>query len=344
MADIIFTNNASALLAASIGLLDTAIQVESGFGALYPAPSAGQYFVVVLTNDNGDLEICHCTSRAADLLTVARAQEGTIAQAWVLNETRVELRLTAGQMATFLQKTGDVMSGDLDMDGHNLVDAVLTGSPVITGGQTVGTAIRGALNVASNEIAVPSDGSRATAGGDPLVVQSEIAGLAADSDVVHIAGAETLTGLKTFSQQIRAAAGSASAPAVAFANDSNTGMFSRGVGDIGWACEGVEKMFLTNAGDLTCDGDVTGTSDRRLKKNIQPIRGALDKVMRLHGYTFERIEQEGQRRVGVIAQEVEQVLPEAVRYKKDGYRSVAYGNMVALLIEAIKELAGASAN
>ena len=343
MPNILFSNNASSLLAATITNVDTVIQVKAGLGALFPSPSGSQYFVIALTNAAGDIEICHCTSRSTDNLTVTRAQEGTVAQAWTVDLARVELRVTKGQLEAFLQRTGDVMSGNLDMDNNQIVDAELTGATVITGGQAVGTALRGDLNVTSNEIVVPSGGGRATAGGVPLVVNTEILAWALDADVVHDTGNETIGGVKTFTSGLVAPLGTAAAPSYTFDGDTDTGMFRRGVDDIGWACAGVERMFLDNAGNLTCDGDVTGTSDRRLKKNLRPIDNALYKIMQLNGYTFERIGS-SDRRVGVIAQEVEKVLPEAVRYKSDGYRTVAYGNMIGLLIEAIKELASAPAN
>ena len=75
------------------------------------------------------------------------------------------------------------------------------------------------------------------------------------------------------------------------------------------------------------------SSDSRLKSDIEKIGNALDKVNNLSGYTFVK---NGQRSTGVIAQEIQQVLPEAVQ-EKDGYLSVAYGNLIGLLIEAIKE-------
>ena len=64
---------------------------------------------------------------------------------------------------------------------------------------------------------------------------------------------------------------------------------------------------------------------------------ALDKVKSLKGVYFNKIGIDG-RSIGVIAQDVLQVLPEAVRTDTNGYLSVTYGNMVGLLIEAIKEL------
>ena len=65
----------------------------------------------------------------------------------------------------------------------------------------------------------------------------------------------------------------------------------------------------------------------------------LAKINTLHGYTYNRKDiEDGTRHTGVIAQEVQKVLPEAVMEDEDGTLSVAYGNMVGLLIEAIKEL------
>lgn len=89
-------------------------------------------------------------------------------------------------------------------------------------------------------------------------------------------------------------------------------------------------------GTVTCSDCVT-TSDERLKKDIVKIDNALEKVNQLNGYTFLK-EGDGQRTTGVLAQELLNVLPEAVFEREDGYYSVSYGNIVGLLIEAIKEL------
>lgn len=82
--------------------------------------------------------------------------------------------------------------------------------------------------------------------------------------------------------------------------------------------------------------DLIATSDIRTKENIVTIGSALDKVLGLHGVYFTRKNEEG-RRVGVIAQEVEEILPEVVYTGEDGMKSVSYGSIVGLLIEAIKE-------
>ena len=94
-------------------------------------------------------------------------------------------------------------------------------------------------------------------------------------------------------------------------------------------------------------GNVTAYSDIAVKTNLVRIPNALEKVCSINGYTYERTDYVKDledpeapdilRQAGVVAQEVEKVLPEVVS-GKEGNKAVAYGNMVALMIEAIKEL------
>ena len=104
---------------------------------------------------------------------------------------------------------------------------------------------------------------------------------------------------------------------------------------------GQQTRFTFNKnGVFTATSNITAYSDIRLKRNIEVIPNALEKVCSLRGVTYDRIDKEGeddQRQSGVIAQEVEKVLPEVVRTNEEGIKSVAYGNMVGLLIESIKE-------
>ena len=94
-----------------------------------------------------------------------------------------------------------------------------------------------------------------------------------------------------------------------------------------------------NSGNCTATGNVTAYSDRTLKDDILPITDALKKVAAINGVTFVRNDiDDDSRHAGVIAQEVMTVLPEVVREDTSGKLTVAYGNIVGLLIEAIKEL------
>ena len=101
---------------------------------------------------------------------------------------------------------------------------------------------------------------------------------------------------------------------------------------------------LTINGAITATGDITAffTSDKRHKNTIQNIPNALDKVSKLNGVTWEWNEDVNEvtkstPKTGLIAQEVQEVLPEVVREREDGFLSLDYSKMVGLLVEAIKE-------
>jgi hypothetical protein len=103
---------------------------------------------------------------------------------------------------------------------------------------------------------------------------------------------------------------------------------------------------ISASADIVAEGDVVAyyTSDIRLKDNLQIIEGSLDKIGEINGYEFDWNEkapgwaQERGHDVGVIAQEVEKVLPEVVQKRKSGYLGVDYKRIIPLLIESVKEL------
>jgi hypothetical protein len=109
--------------------------------------------------------------------------------------------------------------------------------------------------------------------------------------------------------------------------------------NIGFLTSGGGWRFrCDDSGNAIATGDVTAYSDRRVKENIHTIDNALDKVNNLRGVYYTRIDSEDkQRKVGVIAQETLEVLPEVVGKDTDGMYNVAYGNITALLIEGMKE-------
>jgi len=110
-----------------------------------------------------------------------------------------------------------------------------------------------------------------------------------------------------------------------------------------------EKMRLYGGGNLTINGSLTqngSLSDLTLKENLVKILNPLDKVSQINGYTFTWKENAPARQhisniindAGLIAQEVEEVLPEIVRQNEDGTKALNYNGITGLLIEAIKEL------
>ena len=106
---------------------------------------------------------------------------------------------------------------------------------------------------------------------------------------------------------------------------------------------GTVNLSLDNAGNLSATADVIAfaSSDKRLKDNLKPIENSLEKVSKLSGYEFDWNDKQDTYQghdVGVIAQEVEEVLPEVVTTRDSGYKAVKYEKLVPLLIESIKEL------
>lgn len=101
---------------------------------------------------------------------------------------------------------------------------------------------------------------------------------------------------------------------------------------------------LDVAGNVRCVA-LTQTSDLRYKKDIQPLASPLERISQLNGVSYHWRTDEfpgmglnRDKQIGLIAQEVEPVLPELVIHDKNGFKSIAYGNLTAVLVEAVKEL------
>lgn len=123
-------------------------------------------------------------------------------------------------------------------------------------------------------------------------------------------------------------------------NDAYCSMrFSYGVRVFSANRGGSAVHTLHSNGTFTASGDVVAYSDARVKENIEPITNALEKTLSLKGVYYNRTDKEDKsRKVGVIAQEIIEVLPEVVTEDDQGMLGVSYGNITAVLIEAIKEL------
>lgn len=105
-----------------------------------------------------------------------------------------------------------------------------------------------------------------------------------------------------------------------------------------WDATGSFNRWSTDAsGNFTATGNITAYSDIKLKVNIKPIENALDIVTKLQGVRYER-KSDNSKQIGLIAQQVREVLPEVVLEDENGTLSVAYGNIVGLLVEALKEM------
>lgn len=145
----------------------------------------------------------------------------------------------------------------------------------------------------------------------------------------------------TSSQWVEATVGKAGADGTTYTTDSSAQLGSLGIG----------TPASGTSGEIRATNNITAyySSDKRLKENIKPIESALDKLGQIRGVTFDWTDEEIEKRggidgyfvrkndIGVIAQEIESVIPEAVATREDGYKAVRYELLVPLLIQAIKE-------
>ena len=99
-----------------------------------------------------------------------------------------------------------------------------------------------------------------------------------------------------------------------------------------------ETFRIYANGSVRATGDVTAYSDKRVKENIITIDKALEKTLQLRGVFYNRTDKDDKsQKVGVIAQEIQEILPQVVNEDYNGLLSVSYGNITGLLIEAVKE-------
>jgi hypothetical protein len=231
-----------------------------------------------------------------------------------------------------IDNSGATFVQDINLDGFGHVTGAtsVTVTPSLIGApQNNGTGATGTWNISVT-------GNAATASNTSSISNA-------------VGGTYTWTGAQYFQSNQNTATGS-SPPLQAYSTGGagaimsfhragsyaiNMGLDSDNVFRIGGWSAGANRLQMDMSGNLTMAGNVTAYSDARLKEDLKPIPDALDKVLNLTGYTFTRTDS-GERQTGVIAQDVQKVLPEAV-IDSGEHLAVAYGNMVGLLIEAIKQ-------
>jgi hypothetical protein len=313
---VLFTNNASAALAASISASATTIVLAAGQGVEFPSPAGGNYFYATLTDPSNNLEIVKVTARVNDSLTVVRGQDGSTAKTYSAGDL-LELRPVAAAFAD-MQAEAARVALDNTFTGNN----TFSGTNAFTGANSFTNPITGSIS-----------GNAGTV-----------------TDGVYTVGDQTIDGVKQFAKQIRSDSSEGGSFVARFNGNSRAGIGTKShiLGGISsdqpilytnsslevYQGSNLIATFASN-GDFTAVGNVTANSDERLKSNIQTIANALDAVKALRGVSYIK---DGQDNIGVIAQEVQKVFPQVVIEGADGYLSVAYGNLVSVLIEAVKEL------
>ena len=284
-------------------------------------------------------------------ISSAAGSSGTVGPGFNLNTTVVPAEVKdASYSTTYLPLAGGTLTGDTSI--HALSNPTLTlknTDPSIVANQVIGTVeFRGA-----------DDDGNILAGHIQQVASGTWGSSAYDSDMVF----STKTGGSggSFTEKLRLGATGITIPNkimhtgdtdthIEFATDrinfiaGNATMMSLVEDATGYDFvkmgTGSNTVTVNLAdGSLTASGNITAYSDITLKENIEVIDNALDKVCAIRGVTYNRKDKDiSDRQAGVIAQEIEKVLPEVVVTDENGIKAVAYGNVVGLLVEAIKEL------
>lgn len=314
------TNNATSRLAVSLSNSDTTVVLAAGDGDKFPTLSPGDWFPITIVRADAQREIMYATARASDVLTVSRGQEGTAALSFAPND-RIELRATAGVFATFFPTTGGSVSGNLSVGG-TLSAAAFSG----------GLDVPGALKQGGQQVWHSGNFNPGT--------KADLYRPAFTGPVTLNYGSDFTTATWHVCAKIRQIGAiqwpsEGGAYAYGYGVSSGTFYWFKSAADDGSA-PATYLLTLDSSGNLIATGNVAAYSDRKHKTNIRTISGGLAMVERMRGVRYVR-KDDGSECIGVIAQEVADVFPEVVGDGVDGLH-VSYGNLVAPLIEAVKEL------
>ena len=271
----------------------------------------------------------------------------------VLSDTQVT-NLNASFLRSKTPPTGDIVG---TTDTQTLTNKTLTsptintaiiGSAGITFNGTSGTTTLQASATASGTLTLPAatDTLVGKATSDTLTNKSIAAGSNTITGLTNsnLSGSAGISNANLANTTISGVSLGSNLNALTFTDyltsgGTYTGATARTVSVAGTSINTGNTLVARDAsGDFTAGSitatQYTSTSDISLKENVSTIENALEKVISLRGVEYDRIES-GEHQIGVIAQEVEKIIPEVVY--GDKIKSVAYANIVALLIEAIKE-------
>ena len=241
-----------------------------------------------------------------------------------INSNDTEIASITAATSSYLQNTTDTLTGDLTVTGtitaQEFVSELVSSSVIYESGSTKFGDDTGDRH--------DFTGSLNVSGSSNIVGALAISGFADVS--ASLATAVAGTGIQNLVED--------TTPQLGGKLDLNSKHLSGSL-VLSGSFTGTDTMFVD--GIISASGDIIAfaSSDERLKDNIIPIDDALNKLNQIGGYEFDwnSDSEHSGHDVGVIAQEIEKVLPELVVDRKDGYKAVRYDKIVALLINAIKE-------
>jgi hypothetical protein len=241
--------------------------------------------------------------------------------------------LGLGTSATFDASVSAVANTVVLRDGTGSIPGLTVSSAATAGSLNPGATINGVNFTGAAPIIIADSTKLPTAGGTMRGILATAGGVGISAVGQQADGSLSVRGT--------AATGAVMSFHRAGAYAINAGLDTDNVFRVGGWSDGsnVFRFWSDTAGNFQARGDVIAFSDIRLKTNIAVIPDALDKVCSLRGVTYDRIDTKV-RQTGLIAQELYEVLPEAVHIGNDEEQtmSVAYGNVIGLLVESIKEL------
>ena len=342
--DVTIASNGAVTIAA--GAVENSMLADDAVGADELASSA----VVTASIVDANVTLAKIANQAANTVLVRDANSSGVVSAKAVTDTQILI----GDGTGF---TAAALSGDVTMTNAGVVTI---GAGAVENSMLADDAV-GADELAANAVVEASIVDNAVtlakmagiargklivgnASGDPAVIGPGSANQVLTSDGTDIAFADPAGASSLAADNLTA--GDA---AVVLSTTSGTITIDNAANDADIIFKGTDggaditalTLDMSAAGAATFNNDVTAFSDKRLKTDIKPITNGLNKVMQMQGVYYKRNDVENAKeQVGVLAQDMEQILPEVVLTADDDIqtKSVDYGKICSVLIEAIKEL------